>query len=159
MSQASFSPALFGFLSELRDHNDRAWFQANKARYEAVARDPALRFIEAIAPALAAISPHVEANAKPSGGSLFRIYRDTRFSADKSPYKTHIGMHFRHLAGDDVHTPGFYLHLEPGGCLAGVGLWEPQGPALAAVRGAIVEHVAEWAELKAGLAAEGLTWM
>ena len=57
------------------------------------------------------------ADPRPNGGSLFRIYRDTRFSRDKTPYKTNAGAHFRHAAGKDAHAPGFYLHLEPGDVL------------------------------------------
>lgn len=159
MSEPCFTAELLRFLTELKHNNQREWFQANKARYEREVRDPALRFIEAFAPALAAISPHFEANSKPTGGSLFRIYRDTRFSADKSPYKTHIGVHFRHASGHDVHTPGFYLHLEPGGSLAGIGLWEPEGPALARVRGRIVAASGEWSAIRSEVAAAGLTWM
>lgn len=156
---AYFTRELFTFLAELRENNQRDWFQANKARYERDVRDPALRFIAAFAPALHEISPHFEADPRPVGGSLFRIYRDTRFSADKSPYKTHIGAHFRHSVGGDVHAPGFYLHLEPGDCVAGVGIWEPDNTVLAKLRDAIVARSQEWGELKAGLAARGYGWM
>lgn len=83
-----FTRAAFTFLRELRDRNDREWFAANKERYEKVVRDPALKFIAAFAPKLAKISPHLVADPRPVGGSMFRIYRDTRFSRDKSPYKT-----------------------------------------------------------------------
>ena len=89
-------PGLFRFLKDLKAHNERAWFQANKARYEAEARDPVLRLVAAFSGPLADISRQVEADPRPSGGSLFRIYRDTRFSRDKSPYKTHLGVNFRH---------------------------------------------------------------
>ncbi len=94
------------------------------------------------------------ADPRPSGGSLFRIYRDTRFSKDKSPYKTHAGMHFPVRGGKDVHTPGFYLHLEPGGCFAAAGLWHPDSAALAKVRDAIVAHPAEWKKARTGLPLE-----
>ena len=157
--EAPFTPELLTFLSELEANNNREWFQANKARYERVARDPALRFIAAFAPALAEISPHFDANPKPAGGSLFRIYRDTRFSADKTPYKTHIGMHFRHSVGADVHAPGFYLHLQPGDCVAGVGIWEPDNTVLARLRDGIVAQSAAWGALKADLEARGYQWM
>ena len=157
--EASFTPELFSFLADLSANNQREWFQANKTRYERVARDPALRFIAGFAPVLHQISPHFEANPKPVGGSLFRIYRDTRFSADKTPYKTHIGVHFRHSAGADVHAPGFYLHLAPGDCVAGVGIWEPDNVALTRLRDAIVRRSAAWGQIKADLAARGFEWM
>ena len=159
MFENPLGPGLFRFLKDLKAHNDRGWFQANKARYEAEARDPVLRLIAAFSGPLAAISRHVEADARPSGGSLFRIYRDTRFSRDKSPYKTHLGVNFRHRAAEagGVHGPGFYLHLEPGGCFGGGGLWHPGPEALFKVRQAIVARTAAWKKLRATLEIEGDT--
>lgn len=151
-------PGLFRFLMDLKAHNDREWFQANKTRYEAEARDPVLRLIAGCSGPLASISRHVEADPRPSGGSLFRIYRDIRFSRDKSPYKTHLGVNFRHrsAAAGGVHGPGFYLHLEPGSCFAGGGLWHPDPEALFKVRQAIIAKSAAWNKLKeAGLEIEG----
>ena len=81
--------------------------------------------------------------ARSTRGSLFRIYRDTRFSNDKRPYKTNVAMRFSH-PGKDVHSPGFYLHLEPGGCFAASGLWHPEAPTLLKVRSAIVDRPEEW---------------
>ena len=151
------TPETFRFFSELARHNDRAWFEANKARYLEQVRDPLLRFVEAFGPGLARISRHMVADPRPAGGSLFRIYRDTRFSADKSPYKTHVGIYFPHKqAGRDVHAPCFYLHLEPGDCFAGGGLWHPDAPALRTVRTAIVEWSDAWRLVRrAGLLEEG----
>ena len=80
-------------------------------------------------------------------GSLFRIYRDTRFSSDKKPYKTHLAMKFSHR-GKDVHSPGFYLHIEPGGCFGASGLWHPEPPTLLKVRNAIVERCDEWRRIR-----------
>ena len=93
---AHFSPELFKFLRELKRHNSREWFMANKPRYEEVVRQPCLAFIRDLEAPLKKISPHYVASAKPVGGSLFRIHRDTRFSGDKTPYKTHVGMTFFH---------------------------------------------------------------
>ena len=143
-SCADFGPELFDFLRELRDHNDRQWFAANKGRYEAHVRDPLLEFIADVGPRLGRISEQFVADPRPIGGSLFRIHRDTRFSKDKSPYKTNAGAHFRHAAGRDVHAPGFYLHLEPGQVFAAGGLWHPDPATLARVRDAIVAHPARW---------------
>src|SRR5512142_1297014 len=106
-----FTPALFRFLSELRLHNDRDWFERNKARYLADVRDPMLRFIAEVAPVLKEIAPQLVADPRPIGGSLFRIHRDTRFSPDKTPYKTNVAASFRHEAGRDVHGPGLYVSL------------------------------------------------
>src|SRR5918996_4016229 len=136
-STASFSPALFTFLRDLKQNNDRDWFKANKPRYEKAVLEPALQFIVDFEPHLLAISPHFVADPRPSGGSLFRIHRDTRFSKDKSPYKPYTGIQFRHELGKDAHAPGFYLHLEPGGVFAGAGIWHPDQPTLVRIREAI----------------------
>jgi uncharacterized protein (DUF2461 family) len=110
---ASFSPELFSFLADLRANNNRDWFAANKDRYEDHLLEPALAFIEDFAPLLEKISPHFRADPRPSGGSLFRIYRDTRFSKDKSPYKANVGIHFKHERAKDTSAPGYYLHIGP----------------------------------------------
>jgi uncharacterized protein (TIGR02453 family) len=136
---AYFSDDLFRFLKQLKRNNDREWFQRHKPEYEALVHQPALRFIAEFAGPLYEISPHLVAGSR----SLFRIYRDTRFSPDKRPYKTHLGMRFSH-AGKDVHSPGFYLHLEPGECFAAAGLWRPDAPTLLKVRTAIVSRPKEW---------------
>ena len=140
---AYFTPELFRFLARLKRNNNRDWFQAHKDEFEAHVRQPALRFITDFAAPLAEITPHLVADARPSRGSLFRIYRDTRFAADKRPYKTNVAMRFSHR-GKDVHSPGFYLHLEAGGCFAASGLWHPEPPTLLRVRNAIVARPKEW---------------
>ena len=73
-----------------------------------------------------------------------RVQRDTRFSPDKTPYKTNIGIHFRHEVGKDVHAPGYYVHIEPGECFVGVGLWRPDADALFKIREAIVKNSESW---------------
>ena len=144
-SHRYFSPALFRFLKALKRHNTRDWFVAHKDKYERDVRGPAVSFIADFAPHLQRVAPRFAAIPKPHGGSLFRIYRDVRFSADKRPYKTHVGMRFPHrLAGRDVHAPSYYLHLEPDGCFAGGGLWHPDATALRAVRTAIVQRPEAW---------------
>ena len=146
-AQPYFTPELFRFLAELAVRNERPWFEANKARYRTVIQEPLLRFIADFAPALKEISPHFVADPRPQGGSMFRIHRDVRFAADKSPYKTHAAAQFRHRAAKDVHAPGFYLHLEPGGCFVGVGIWHPDAPTLAAIRAALVADPAGWTSI------------
>lgn len=145
-AKRSFSPALFAFLSELRENNDREWFKTNKHRYEEAVQEPALEFIADFAPRLAQISPHFVADARPVGGSLFRIHRDTRFGKDKTPYKTHTGIQFRHEQGKDVHAPGFYLHLEPGRVFTGAGIWRPDGATLGRIREAIAAEPGRWSD-------------
>jgi uncharacterized protein (TIGR02453 family) len=140
----SFSPAMFTFLRELREHNDREWFQANKQRYTDTVRDPALEFIRRFESHLKKISPHFTADARPVGGSLFRIYRDTRFSHDKTPYKTHVGIYFRHEAAESALAPGFYLHLEPGDSFIGAGIWRPDTDGAKRIRAAIAADPNAW---------------
>ena len=133
-----FSPELFAFLRELAAHNDREWFAANKARYVAEVQEPALAFVEDAGLRFPGeVSEHF-------AGSLFRIYRDTRFSKDKTPYKTHVGIQFRHERNKDVHAPGFYLHLEPGSVFMACGLWHPERDTLHAIRTSIATRPAGW---------------
>jgi uncharacterized protein (TIGR02453 family) len=140
-----FTPKTFSFLRDLADNNDREWFAANKDRYENDVREPALDFIQDFADRLVKISPHFSADPRKQGGSMFRIHRDTRFSKDKTPYKIHTGVQFRHVATkDDVHAPGFYLHIQPGECWAGVGLWRPSTEDARSIRQAIHDDPAGW---------------
>lgn len=132
------TPELFRFFRDLKKHNNREWFRKNKSRYEDVVRNPLLELVSDFAPRLHRISPHLVADPRPNGGSLFRIYRDIRFSKDKTPYKTAAGVRFPHEATKNVHTPGFYLHLEPGSVFAGAGIWHPESKTLRQVRDAIV---------------------
>src|SRR5260370_29367314 len=142
-----FTAELFQFLSRLKRNNKREWFQAHQTEWEAQVRQPVLRFIADFAAPLYEISPHLVADPRPSRGSMFRIYRDTRFASDKRPYKTHVAMRFSHR-GKDVHSPGFYLHLEPGGCFAASGLWHPEAPTLLKVRNASVDRCDEWRPIR-----------
>ncbi len=139
-----FTPAAFRFLNDLKKNNNRDWFNAHKQRYEDELREPALEFIRDFAPRLAKISPFFCADDRKAGGSLFRIYRDVRFSKDKSPYKTHTGIQFRHERGKDVHCPGFYLHLQPKEVFVGVGIWHPDSEALSMIRNAIDDDSKVW---------------
>jgi uncharacterized protein (TIGR02453 family) len=146
-AKVHFTKDLFEFLSDLDNNNNREWFQDNKDRYRDSVQEPLLAFIADVAEHLRGISPHFLADPRPSGGSMFRIYRDVRFSRNKSPYKTHAAAQFRHREGRDVHAPGFYLHLEPDNVFVGLGLWHPAGATLAGVRNAIVDRPNEWASV------------
>lgn len=139
-----FDKHFFDFLKELKESNSREWFQANKERYRSDVQEPLLRFISDFADPLHAISTEFVADPRPSGGSMFRIYRDIRFSKDKSPYKTHAAAQFRHRAGKDAHAPGFYLHLQPGNVFVGAGSWHPGSEAIAGIRTAIAKKPDQW---------------
>jgi len=156
---AIFSPEVFTFLRQLKRNNNRDWFARNKERYHSVIVGPAMTFISGFAPHLEKLSPHFVADARPTRGSLFRIYRDTRFSPDGAPYKSHVGISFRHEKGKDVHAPLFYFHMEPGGCFVGGGVWHPETPTLTRIRSAIVGEPKAWSRArgKLELAGDSLT--
>ena len=139
-----FDKATFAFLDELAANNERAWFEANKPRYEALVREPALEFIAAMGPQLAKFAPHFRAEPRKAGGSLMRVFRDTRFSRDKTPYKTNIGIQFRHELGKDIHAPGFYLHIATDECFFGAGSWHPEADLLGRIRDHIARDPERW---------------
>jgi uncharacterized protein (TIGR02453 family) len=149
-AEPAFTPALFRFLRDLRKNNDRDWFHAHKDVYERDVMDPALRFVAAFAAPLRRINAHLVADPRPVGGSLFRIHRDVRFAKDKRPYKTHVGIQFRHAAADGAHAPGLYLHIEPGDVFAGAGIWQPDGATLSEMREAIVDSPTVWRRVVSG---------
>jgi uncharacterized protein (TIGR02453 family) len=149
-----FTPELFAFFRDLRKHNDKSWFEANRARYEAHVLEPSKTFVLAFRPRLREISSRFQAEPRVQDGSLFRIHANLRFSPNAPPYKEHAGIQFRHARRADVHAPGFYLHLEPegpgdsggnrGGCFVGLGIWHPERNALAAIRERIVDDPDGW---------------
>jgi uncharacterized protein (TIGR02453 family) len=139
-----FSDASFKFLRGLARHNDKAWFDAHRQDYEAHVRQPFLRLIADLQPALATISPHFRADPRTVGGSLFRIHRDARFSNDKSPYKAWQGARLFHERRREVAAPSFYVHLQPGGSFVGGGLWHPEPDTQRRVRQFILENPAGW---------------
>src|SRR5262249_37434749 len=145
-----FTPELFRFLSQLRAHNNRDWFEANRQRYEQSVREPFLRFIADIAPRLKKISPHVVADPRPIGGSMMRIHRDIRFAKDKSPYKTAIAAHFWHDKAKEGAMPSFFLRLAPGESMAGTGIWHPEPAALKRIRMAIADDPKGWQRATSG---------
>ncbi|TDU28644.1 uncharacterized protein (TIGR02453 family) [Panacagrimonas perspica] len=152
-----FSEDTFKFLRQLAKNNTREWFLANKPRYEASVRGPCLRLITDLADPLKDISPQLTAIAKPVGGSLFRIHRDTRFAGDKSPYKTNAGMYFSHAAATKaarndagggapgrLDAPGLYLQVQPGHCFLGGGIWHPQPETTKRIRDYMISNPASW---------------
>lgn len=141
---ASFDPETIRFLEELAANNNREWFKEHKARYEEDVLDVALRFIQSMQDPLADIAPHFVAMPTRMGGSLMRVYRDTRFSKNKTPYKTNIGIQFRHEQAKDVHSPGYYVHVDPDQVFVGVGMWRPDSEPLRGIRERISAKPAEW---------------
>jgi uncharacterized protein (TIGR02453 family) len=140
---------MFEFLRQLKRHNKREWFARNKTRYEQVIRNPALVFIAAITPRLARLSQTIPSSSLRA--SLFRIYRDIRFSSDKRPYKTHIGMQWTYAKSKDAHAPGYYLHLEPQSCFVAAGVWHPDNVSLNRIRAAILASPKAWKKARRNL--------
>ena len=148
MSQFNgFPKDFFKFFEELKKNNNRDWFNSNKPRYFESVVGPMGDYIVSIAPHLKRISPFYKADPRPHGGSMFRIYRDARFSKDKTPYKTHADCHFRHEAGRDAHAPGFYLHIETDRISIGGGIWRPPAKQLGLIREFIADNPSAWEKL------------
>jgi uncharacterized protein (TIGR02453 family) len=139
-----FTKDCLRFLEELAANNNRDWFQEHKERYEQDVLDNALLFIQNMQQPLAEIAPSFVALPTRVGGSLMRVYRDTRFAKDKTPYKTNIGIQFRHEQARDVHAPGYYVHIDPDQVFVGVGMWRPEADALRRIRERIAARPAEW---------------
>jgi uncharacterized protein (TIGR02453 family) len=139
-----FTDKSLKFLRGLARHNERAWFQAHKADYEAHVREPFQRLLADLQAPLAAVSPHFRADPKTVGGSLFRIQRDTRFSGDKAPYKPWQGARLFHERRREVAAPSFYLHLQPRGSFIGAGLWHPETDTQRRVRQFILDNPGSW---------------
>ena len=139
-----FDDNLPKFLLDLSRHNDRDWFTANRKRFESAVQTPLLGFVTAMEPRLAKISRHMVAEARKSGGSLTRIYRDTRFSKDKKPYNTYMAVRFFHEVGPKVSAPRFYIHVDGRGAGIAAGCWHPDSPALSRIRAAIVANPRAW---------------
>lgn len=145
-SFGGFTPAAIQFLADLAENNDRAWFGPRKAEYERLLKRPLEALCDALADRFAARAIPLQADPR---RSPFRIYRDTRFSRDKSPYKTNVGASFPWLGdggapseglGDGTRGAGGYFHFQPGEMYVGGGMWMPTRPRLEAFRRAVVEE-------------------
>ena len=127
----SISPSTIKFLKDLGKNNDRDWFQANKPRYEQ-ARDEFVGFVGDLVSRIAKYDPEIS-KVDPKK-AVFRIYRDTRFSKDKRPYKTNIGAHLVAYASKPHDRAGYYIHIEPDNCFLAGGAYMPPGPWMKAIR-------------------------
>lgn len=139
-----FTPKALAFLRQLKRHNDREWFTARKPEFESLLLEPMRLLVEEMDVRLARTVPEIHGSPK---RSIFRIYRDTRFSKDKSPYKTHVACWFSHVrashgVGSETHGAGagFYLHIEPGASMVAGGIWMPPRDSLAAIRDRVAER-------------------
>lgn len=144
MKKTYFSPKTFSFFQQLKRNNTREWFDLNKSKFEADVREPFQSLIADLAAPLAKISTHFVADPRKQGGSLFRLHRDTRFSKDKTPYKTWSGARCFHERARQVAAPSFYLHIAPDDCFIGGGLWHPEPDTLKKLRSFLEENPASW---------------
>lgn len=119
---SGFPKATIQFLEGIAAHNEKSWFDANRALYDAGYVEPAKAFVAEIGPRLKAISPEVQFDPK-INGSLSRINRDIRFSKDKRPYKSHLAMFFWHGDKRSWELPGFYVHIGNDGVFLGTGMY------------------------------------
>ncbi len=140
---SGFRPDALGFLRSLKRHNNREWFERHRPTYETELRDPLRSLVEEMDVRLARIAPELTGDPR---RSIFRIHRDVRFSADKSPYKTNAACQFYHQdagrgAGQDADGAGagFYFQLADKECFVGGGIWMPARPALEKIREAVAE--------------------
>ena len=146
-----FTPRSLAFLRGLARNNRREWFEAHRDEYEAALLAPLREFVEEMDVRLARLAPEIVGDPK---RSVFRIYRDVRFSKDKSPYKVHAACWFfhrdaSHRVGQESHGggAGFYFHFQPGRSMDGGGLWMPPREALGKLRDAMAEKPAAFARM------------
>lgn len=137
MTFTGFPPETLAFLKGIHAHNEKAWFDANRALYEAGYVAPARAFVDTVGPKLKTLAPEVQYEAKVNG-SMSRINRDIRFSKDKRPYKEHLGLWFWHGDKRQWDVPGFWFELTPTQLQLGVGIYMLQGEALDAFRQSVI---------------------
>ena len=143
-AQPYFRPEALAFLRNLARHNDRAWFQPRKEKFEEELRQPMLAIVRKITDAMLDFAPD---HVRPAEKSLFRIYRDTRFSNDKRPYKTHIAAWWSHQGLQNTSGAGYYFHVSPKEVIVAAGAWMPEKEQLAAIRHWLLDHHEEFRKL------------
>jgi len=139
-----FHPEALTFLRNLAKHNDRAWFTPRKAQFEAELKEPMLAIVRRITDAMLDFAPN---HVRPAEKSLFRIYRDTRFSSDKRPYKTHVAAWWSRQGLEKTSGAGYYFHVSPKEVLIAAGSYMPDKDQLTAIRHWLLDHHAEFKKL------------
>lgn len=139
-----FRPEALAFLRNLKRHNDRAWFQPRKAVYEAELKEPMLAVIRKIMDAMTGFAPQF---VRPAEKCMFRIYRDTRFSSDKRPYKTHVAAWWLHQGLEKTSGAGYYLHVSAQEVVIAAGSYMPDKDQLSQIRHWLLDHHTEFRRL------------
>ena len=142
--ESYFDEEALRFLRGLKRNNKREWFEARRGIYEGKLKAPMLALIERLTEGMAEYAP---AHMRPAAKCLFRIYRDTRFAADKSPYKTHLGAWWSRSALEKTSGGGYYMHVGAQELVIAAGVYMPEKNQLLAIRRRLMEHHAEWKKL------------
>src|SRR5262249_32207303 len=132
-----FSRNTLSFLTRLKRNNRREWFTVRKDEYDAVVRQPMLAVLDRLAIDMRTVAPELHVSPK----SMYRIYRDIRFSENKQPYKTHVAASFWHRTLGKGGGAGMYFHISPDGVWVGGGMYAPEPPQLHRVREQIANNV------------------
>jgi len=140
-AQPYFRPEALKFLRGLTRNNDREWFNERKAVYEAELKEPTLAIIRKVTDAMMEFAPN---HVRPAEKSLFRIYRDTRFSNNKLPYKTHVAAWWSHTGVEKTSGAGYYFQVSPKGVVIAAGAYMPEKEQLAAIRHWLLDHHEEF---------------
>jgi len=143
-AQPYFTPDALKFLRNLGRHNDREWFTPRKPQFEALLRQPMLAIVRVITDAMLDFAP---SHVRPAEKSLFRIYRDTRFSSDKRPYKTHVAAWWSHQGLEKTSGAGYYFHVSPKEVIVAAGAYMPEKEQLAAIRHWLLDNHADFRKL------------
>ncbi len=138
---SGFPPETIQFYADLLQHNERPWFEAHKADYQKYVLEPGKLFVMALGERLKTISAEIQFDTRTNGsGSIMRIYRDVRFSKDKTPYKTYLGIIFWEGSGKKTESPGFHFGMDATGAQMHVGIWGFPKPMLMAYREAVADE-------------------
>lgn len=141
---AYIRPEGMAFLRNLARHNDREWFTPRKVIFEAELKEPMLAIVRRVTDAMIDFAPN---HVRPAEKSLFRIYRDTRFSNDKRPYKTHVAAWWSHQGLEKTSGAGYYFHISPKEVIVAAGAYMPEKEQLAAIRNWLLDNHAEFRKL------------
>jgi len=139
-----FRPEALTFLRNLARHNDREWFQPRKTQFEAELKEPMLAVIRKVTEAMLDFAPPF---VRPAEKCLFRIYRDTRFSNDKRPYKSHVAAWWSHQGLQKTSGAGYYFHISPKEVIIAAGAYMPEKDQLSQIRHWLLDHHAEFRKL------------
>jgi uncharacterized protein (TIGR02453 family) len=142
--QVYFDADALRFLRGLKRNNKREWFEARRGVFEKTLKAPMLALVERLTEGMAEYAP---AHMRPAGKCVFRIYRDTRFSSDKSPYKTHLGAWWSRNGLEKTSGGGYYMHIGVDEFVIAAGVYMPEKNQLLAIRRRLMEHHAEWKKL------------